>query len=205
MCKMYKNTLNGSLGESLSSMEWKITKISLELNLHILHPPPAKEEVLALRVVFRYEALGVFPRVDGSWIELAMPERSRGCLMGDHTGSKHCRLCRLTPWLRCHPWSETKHWVGEVSILVVDSCVRLRKEVVKTISFCVCSFSTYFCCWHVTFWDTAPFPLSTKEGPSNSTLVPCRKDTLFVIPPSTFGLQQHLKLSLHATVSWFAK
>ena len=134
---MYKNTLNSSLGESLSSMEWKITKISLELNLHILHPPPAKEEVLALRVVFRHETLGVLSSVDGGWIELAMPQRSRGCLMGDHTGSKHCRLCRLTPWLRCHPRSETKHWVGEVSILVVDSCVRLRKRVITLCSLLI--------------------------------------------------------------------
>lgn len=133
---MYKNTLNSSLGESLSSMEWKITKISLELKLHFLHPPT--REVLALRVVFGHEALGVLPRVDGRWIELSVPERRWWGLVGDNTGRQHCRLRRLAPRRRRgHPWSETKHWVGEVSILVVDSCVRLRKRVITLCSLLI--------------------------------------------------------------------
>ena len=62
-CKMYKNTLNSSLGESLDR-PWneKSRKISLELKLQT---PPSLKEVLALRIVFGHEALGVLPGVDG--------------------------------------------------------------------------------------------------------------------------------------------
>ena len=85
--------------------------------------------MLALRVVFGHETLGVLPRVDGRWIELSVPERRWWGLVGDNTGRQHCRLRRLTPRRRRHPWSETKHGVGEVSILVVDNCVGLREKL----------------------------------------------------------------------------
>ena len=134
---MYKNNLSGSLGDAQSSVEWKNHEnITRAEKLH-LDAELIPDEVLALRVVFGHEALGVLASVDGRWIELAVSERRGWRLVGDNTGRQHGRLRRLTPRRRGHPWSETKHWVGEVSIIVVDNCVRLRKTVIVLCSLLI--------------------------------------------------------------------
>ena len=77
MCKMYKNNLSGSLGDDQSSVEWKNHEnITRAEKLH-LDAELIPDEVLALRVVFGHETLGVLAGVDGGWVELSMPERSR--------------------------------------------------------------------------------------------------------------------------------
>ena len=95
MCKMYKNNLSGSLGDDQSSVEWKNHEnITRAEKLH-LDAELIPDEVLALRVVFGHETLGVFAGVDGGRVELSMPERSRRGLVGHHTGGEHCCISGL--------------------------------------------------------------------------------------------------------------
>lgn len=89
MCKMYKNNLSGSLGDDQSSVEWKNHEnITRAEKLH-LDAELIPDEVLALRVVFGHETLGVLAGVDGGRVELSMPERSRRGLVGHHTWGEH--------------------------------------------------------------------------------------------------------------------
>ena len=151
---------------------------------------------LALAVVLRHQALRVLPGVDLGGAELAVGEGWGGELVLHRAGRQHSGGLHTLP----RP-TQLVHRVGKVSVgvghhLALPALQHKTKlntagKELDTISSNMSHFIPILIRAVGNNITLAGAP-STKEGPSNSTLVPCRKETLLVIPPRTFGLQKIL-------------